>query len=114
MERSRQASHLASRSYRGGIPDLVGGDGLVAGAGAGAGAAGGAGAAAAFSGDSAMGGGTREERMGRGFLATRGRWRRRGEAGWGGDATRMGERKAEEGRVVFALHTRRVERYEMV
>jgi hypothetical protein len=26
MERSRQASHLASRSYRGGIPDLGGGD----------------------------------------------------------------------------------------
>ena len=54
MERSRQASHLASRSYRGGIPDLAGGDGFVAGAGAGAGGA--AGAAAAFSGDSAMGG----------------------------------------------------------
>lgn len=60
MERSRQASHLASRSYRGGIPELAGGDvfgagdGTVAGAGAAGGA--GAGAAAAFSDDSAMGG----------------------------------------------------------
>lgn len=58
MERSRQASHLASRSYRGGIPDLVGGDdGGGGGAGVGAGAGAGAAAGAAFSGDSAMGGG---------------------------------------------------------
>jgi len=46
MERSRHASHLASRSYRGGIPDLGGGD-EVAGAGGG-------GVGAAFSGASAM------------------------------------------------------------
>jgi hypothetical protein len=47
MERSRHASHLASRSYRGGIPDLGGGE-------EGAGAGDGAGAGAALSGNSAM------------------------------------------------------------
>jgi hypothetical protein len=40
MERSRHASHLTSRSYRGGIPDLGGGDEVV-GAGAGTGVGGG-------------------------------------------------------------------------
>jgi len=50
MERSRHASHLASRSYRGGIPDLGGGDEV---AGAGAGGVG-VGVGAAFSGASAM------------------------------------------------------------
>jgi hypothetical protein len=60
MERSRHASHLASRSYRGGIPDLGGGEG-----GAGAGSSDGVAAGAALSGDSAMasvGSGTRGER----------------------------------------------------
>lgn len=65
MERSRHASHLASRSYRAGIPDLGGGD-EVAGAGAGAGG-GGAGVAvgAAFSGASAMARVSRHEGRGR-------------------------------------------------
>jgi hypothetical protein len=45
MERSRHASHLASRSYRGGIPDLGGGE---------EGSGDGVGAGAAGSGDSAM------------------------------------------------------------
>jgi hypothetical protein len=53
MERSRHASHLASRSYRGGIPDLGGGGDEVAGAGAGGGGAGVA-VGAAVSGASAM------------------------------------------------------------
>jgi len=48
MERSRHASHLASRSYRGGIPDLGGGDEVT-----GAGGDGG-GVGAAVSGASAM------------------------------------------------------------
>jgi D-arabinose 1-dehydrogenase-like Zn-dependent alcohol dehydrogenase len=40
MERSRHASHLASRLYRGGIPDLGGGDKVaIAGAGGGVAAA---------------------------------------------------------------------------
>jgi hypothetical protein len=59
MERSRQASHLASRSYRGGIPDLGGGD-EVAGAGGGGGGVG-----AAVSGASAMARVSRHEETGR-------------------------------------------------
>jgi len=61
MERSRHASHLASRSYRGGIPDLGGGD-EVAGAEAGAG---GGGVGAAVSGASAMARVSRHEETGR-------------------------------------------------
>jgi hypothetical protein len=45
MDRSRHASHLASRSYRSGIPDLGGGE---------EGSGDGVGAGAAGSGDSAM------------------------------------------------------------
>lgn len=60
MERSRHASHLASRSYRGGIPDLGGGD-EAAGAGAGAGG-GGVGAAVSAS---AMARVSRHEETGR-------------------------------------------------
>ena len=55
MERSRHASHLASRSYRGGIPDLGGGDEV-----AGAGGVG-VGVGAAFSGASAMARVSRDE-----------------------------------------------------
>ena len=61
MERSRHASHLASRSYHGGIPDLGGGD-EVAGAEAGAG---GGGVGAAVSGASAMARVSRHEETGR-------------------------------------------------
>jgi len=61
MERSRHASHLASRSYHGGIPDLGGGD-EVAGAEAGAG---GGGVGAAVSGASAMARVSRREETGR-------------------------------------------------
>jgi hypothetical protein len=57
MERSRHASHLASRSYRGGIPDLGGGDEA---AGAGGGWVG-----AAVSGASAMARVPRQQETGR-------------------------------------------------
>jgi len=61
MERSRHASHLVSRSYRGGIPDLGGGDEVAdAKAGAGGGRVG-----AAVSGASAMARVSRHEETGR-------------------------------------------------
>ncbi|EAZ29247.1 hypothetical protein OsJ_13310 [Oryza sativa Japonica Group] len=68
MEMSRQASHLASRSYRGGIPDLVGGDdggggGAGVGAGAGAGAAAGGGVLGRLR-HGGRGGGFRETEVG--------------------------------------------------